>query len=148
MKAFERGPVERMSAWLVPLIITVAVAILLVLCFHIGGSSSYAAQLSQPVSLSIVDANITSNTTITVYLKNSGSQNETIGIAYVDATPVDIFDSSDGLITSLTLAPGSGADLTLNNYAADWDNGASHMVRFIADNGDSATYTIPASSVP
>jgi len=96
-------------------------------------------------SLSIDAANITSDNTMTVYLRNSGAQTETVNNAYVDNIPVNMSNVLGGEAYVATIPVGGTATLYLQGTAGSgWGNGSAFQVRMVAASGDSAVYAASA----
>jgi hypothetical protein len=101
----------------------------------------------QQGAMSIDTGNVMFNnpgSTITVYVRNTGAQSETLGSVYVDnvlqngvGTTTITFNPANGV-----LAPGDVCTVTVVSTATNWADGSAHTIKVFATDGTPVAYSV------
>jgi flagellin-like protein len=124
------------------LLIVIAVAAAVVTYAFVTGFIGTATAQSHLQGTMIIDyGNITSATNIIVYARNTGTNPEILGTAYVDNTLIPTATVTyGGVVAPVTLAPGAVVIVSITSASAVWDDGISHLVRIVANDGTPVVY--------
>jgi flagellin-like protein len=138
--------VSPIIATLLLIVIAVAAAVV-TYAFVTGFIGTATSQSTQQGAMSIDTGNVVGGvpvggSTITVYVRNTGTKAETLTTVYVDnvlmvnGAPITI------TLPGAALAPGATGTVSVASTATNWANGAAHTIKVVASDGTPVAYSV------
>jgi flagellin-like protein len=137
LKQNKKG-VSPIIATLLLIVIAVAAAVV-TYAFVSGFIGTATAQSNQQGTMAIDTAAINSNTSITAYLRNTGTKTEVLGTVYVDN---QLQTATFNGTSTYSLAPGTVVTVAITGTGTTWQNGVQHVVNIVANDGTPASFNV------